>query len=121
MDHDGRRSEDASGSRLRASDVADVLDGYFVRAAGRFPNEPEVRQVIPFARPPGARPQGTAAPEQPFPRKRMVHGLPKLTLGTCFASAGAWNSGYSLKPNIFAVMLAGNWRRAVLYFWTVSL
>ena len=40
--------------------------------------------------------------------------LPKLTLGTCFASAGAWKKGYSLKLNIFAVRFAGNWRRDVL-------
>ena len=58
-----------------------------------------------------------AAPEQPFPwqqnlgtsrRSAYEVGLPKLTLGTCFASAGAWKNGYSLKPNIFAVRFDGN-------------
>ena len=121
VNDDGRCAEDAIESGFRAADVADVLDGEFVRAARRFPNQTEIRQVIPFARQPGADPQGTAAPEQPFPRKGRVHGLPKLTLGTCLASAGAWKSGYSLKPNIFAVMLAGNCRRDVLYFCTASL
>src|SRR4029453_9205112 len=36
------------------------------------------------------------------------------TFGTFFASGGASNSLYSLKPNIFAVTLAGNCRRDVL-------
>src|SRR5688572_23607867 len=42
-------------------------------------------------------------------------GLPKSTRGTFWASGGALNSGYSLKPKMPAVTLAGNWRRAVLY------
>src|SRR5262245_55032168 len=47
--------------------------------------------------------------------------LPKFTFGTCSAAVGALKSGYSLKPKTLAVMLAGNWRRSVLYCCTRSL
>jgi hypothetical protein len=46
---------------------------------------------------------------------QLYEGLGKVTLGTVFASGGAWKNGYSLNPNTFAVTLAGNCRRDVLY------
>lgn len=53
-------------------------------------------------------------------RSASAFGLPspqgrlKSTLGTCLADSGAWNSGYSLKPKMPAVMFDGNDRRWVL-------
>ena len=54
-------------------------------------------------------------------RRAGLRRLLKFTLGTCVASGGAWKNGCSLKPNIFAVTLAGNCFVAVLYSWTRSL
>ena len=75
-------------------------------------NQPEVGEHVPLAAQRRRETPGTAAPQQPFPRQRdcprpSTTASPKLTFGTCLASAGASKNGYSLKPNIFAVTLAG--------------
>ncbi len=116
-----RCAENAIEPGFRSADFTDVLQRYFVGAAVRFADQPEIGQVVAVAGESCVKPIGTAAPQQPFPWQRSVHDLLKLTFGTCFASAGAWNSGYSLNPKTFAVMFAGNWRRSVLYFCTDSL
>jgi len=99
--------------------VRNVLNGELVPVMPSEPDQPEVREDVPLPRWQDATP----APEQTFPRLRNVHRdyLEKFTFGTCFASAGASNNGYSLKPNNLAVRLPGNCRRAVLYSWIFSL
>src|SRR5262245_33545266 len=120
--HDDRRgAEHTIETRFGAADLADVLQRDLGGARARRAHEPKVRQEIVLARQMGMEPLGTTAPQQPFPGQRRVHDFEKLTLGTCFASGGAWNRGYSLKPNSFAVRFEGNCRRDTLYFCTASL
>jgi hypothetical protein len=85
----GRRAEDSIQARLGPADVTDVLERDLVSAAARLPDEPEVGEVVALAREPWTGPQGSTVPQQPLPRQQADHGLPKLTFGTCLASAGA--------------------------------
>ena len=64
---------------------------------------------------------GRAGAQGLLPAGARVGHFLKSTLGTALASGGAWKYGYSLKPNIFAVMFAGNCRRIVSYSRTRSL
>src|SRR5215470_5891173 len=61
---DSGPAEHAIERRLGASDLADVLQGDFIPATVRLAHEPEVGQKVAIAREAGAKPDGTAAPEQ---------------------------------------------------------
>ena len=124
----GRDAEDAFERRLGPVDLADVGGRKLVDARPGDAHHPHVGEHVALAVQVEPRQQrrGAAAPQQPLPRQRdwsrsYDAGFPKLTFGTCFASGGASKNGYSLKPNSFAVMFAGNCRRAVLYSCTRSL
>ena len=127
MHRERRCADEPIEARFDPDDLADVVEDELVEFVAGSPHETEVRQRVAFAAQTRAKPQGTAAPQQPFPGKRNVRhepayeGLGKVTFGTVFASGGAWKNGYSLNPNTFAVTLAGNCRRDVLYAWTFSL
>ena len=48
-------------------------------------------------------------------------GVLKFTRGAFSAPAAAWKKGYSVKPDMFAIALAGNERTLALYACTRSL
>src|SRR6185436_10680569 len=116
------RAQERLEPRLAPADLGDVGQEQLVDEIAVLAHETEVGEEVFLARERGER--RAAAPEQPLPRQRNLHGGQvslKLTFGTCLASAGAWKNGYSLNPNNFAVRLAGNWRRPVSYSCTRSL
>ena len=125
--HDDRGpAEQAVDRRFRAVNLSDVVERQLGDRAAGDAEESKVGQQVALAGKAASELPWPAAPEQPFPWQQDVgrHGtycFPKLTFGTVFASGGAWKKGYSLKPNIFAVMFEGNWPRFVLYAWIASL
>ena len=105
---DGGSAEHAVGGRLGPLNVADIVERDFLDACAGHAEQTEVGEHVPLAGDPRRQPPWAAAPEQPFPRQQAVHDdFLKSTFGTCLASGGTSKKGYSLKPNIFAVTLAG--------------
>src|SRR5262249_38315189 len=101
---------------------ADIVKRDFADRPSVGSNEAEVGEEISFAAKAANEPERTAAPQRPFPGFRLdQEGFEKLTLGTCFASGGAWKYGYSWNPNRVAGRFAGNCRREVSYPCTFSL
>src|SRR4029079_17861688 len=91
--HHRGRTEHAIDPRFVMLNVGDVLDGELVRVPAAAADEPEVGEEVAI---PG-RQQAAPAPEETFPGERNFHRyFEKFTFGTCCASAGASNSGYSL-------------------------
>jgi len=113
-------------------DLSDIVERQLGDRVAGDAQESKVGQQVALAGKAASEVPWPAAPEEPFPWQQHVstptrlprwgsrawshgaYGFPKLTFGTVFASGGAWKKGYSLKPNIFAVMFDGNWPRFVL-------